>query len=432
MHSDSQALAELALASQFIRPGNSASVDGRALNQAFMVVCYDQGGRIRSANLQFLRQFGCTLDDIAGQDNSRFLSKSTQRERLASQWSRLSEGIAHCEIGLWVAAGGREIWLESRFIPVADAGGRVEAVVQIAEDVTLRLSRGSEESSQVAAIQATHAVAHFTLDGHVLWVNQRFLDATGFERSEVIDASHSLFLQPEDAQVGPYEEFWQRLGSGQAFNGEVRRRRKDGSELWLQAVYTPILDPAGRPTKVIKYASDITAVKVRQIDFEWQLKAIHKSNCVAAFDLGGALLDANDLFLEQMGYALGEVAGQHHRIFVEHSHVHSTEYAGFWHDLRQGRHRSGLFKFFAQNGQARWLQATYNPIFGATGEPIKVVMFATAVTEDRLLQAEHHGQIAAINNAQCVITFDLDGTIADAKEGLQNPVHNPRHGWIGS
>jgi PAS domain S-box-containing protein len=127
----------------------------------------------------------------------------------------------------------------------------------------------------------------------------------------------------------------------------------------------------------------VTEEKSRQADFQWQIVAIQKSNCVVTFDLSGAIIDANDRFLEATGYTLDEVRGSHHRIFVDRTYRYSPDYDAFWNELRLGHHCSGLYKRFGKGGRELWLQATYNPIYDATGKPVKVVKFASVVTGAR-------------------------------------------------
>src|SRR6185295_10081479 len=68
-------------------------------------------------------------------------------------------------------------------------------------------------------------------------------------------------VDPALAASDEYREFWAKLARGEYDSGQYRRVGKDGREVWLQASYNPILDASGRPTKVVKYASDITEQK---------------------------------------------------------------------------------------------------------------------------------------------------------------------------
>lgn len=392
------------------------STEVRALNQLFATVKYDVDGKITAANPHFLRMMGYDLSELLGATDTLFLSKSAERGRQKDLWQRLRAGEQREAISLWIAKLGAELWLQSRYVPIQTEDGSVTEILQIVTDVTREKAREADERGQIAAINANQAVVHFSLEGIILDANAQFLRATGYALHEIIGCHHSIFVH--DPDTVEYREFWRSLARGEHKAGEYRRRRRDGEDVWLQALYSPIFDPAGRLMKIVKYASDVTTQKLRQADYEWQINAIHKSNSVITFDMHGTILDANEQFLEAVGYTLDEVQGRHHKMFVERSHAHGTQYATFWNDLRKGRHRSGLFKRFAKDGEEIWLQATYNPIFDANGKPVKVVKYASVVTDERLVQAEHEGQIAAIHNAQCVVSFELDGTIIEANENF--------------
>ena len=173
------------------------SVSVRALNQAFAVVRYDPDGKVRAANYLFLRLMGVGLGELLGQDTSRFISSADDRGRLQERWARLARGERFTETALWIARSGKEVWLESRWLPITNPAGQVESVMQIAEDVGRRLSREVEENSQINAIQETHAVAHLSLDGHLLWANEPFQAATGY----------TLELEEAEIQVNPDANF---------------------------------------------------------------------------------------------------------------------------------------------------------------------------------------------------------------------------------
>ena len=160
------------------------------------------------------------------------------------------------------------------------------------------------------------------------------------------------------------------------------------------------------------------AVELAQLRAE--AAAISRSQAVIEFDLDGTILYANDNFLSAMGYSLEEVRGKHHGMFVEPKVKASAEYRRFWADLKEGEFKSGEFKRIAKGGREVWIQASYNPILDTNGTPVKVVKFASDVTEAKLRSADHEGQLDAIRKAQAVIEFELDGTIIDANENFLN------------
>ena len=175
-------------------------------------------------------------------------------------------------------------------------------------------------------------------------------------------------------------------------------------------------------SKVIKFATDITADKIKNNDFEGKMDAINRSQAVIEFNMDGTIITANENFLNAVGYSLSEIIGQHHRIFVDKAEVDSIEYREFWDTLRKGEFVSGQFKRVKKSGADLWIEASYNPIFNDVGVPIKVVKFASDITAEKEKNAHTEGKIAAIHRAQAVIEFELDGTIITANENFLNAV----------
>lgn len=134
--------------------------------------------------------------------------------------------------------------------------------------------------AQVAAISRSQAVIEFSLDGTVLTANANFLNALGYTLEEVQGKHHRIFVSPTEAQSPQYIAFWQKLGRGEFDAGRYLRIAKGNREIWIQASYNPIFDAQGRPCKVIKFATDITAEVSREADYSGQLAAINKAQAV--------------------------------------------------------------------------------------------------------------------------------------------------------
>jgi len=163
----------------------------------------------------------------------------------------------------------------------------------------------------------------------------------------------------------------------------------------------------------------VTEEKRKNADFEGQLNAISKAQAVISFELDGTIIEANDNFLNTVGYRLDEVQGNHHRIFVESDYASSAEYKQFWADLGKGEFHSGEFQRVAKDGSEIWIQATYNPIFDQTGKPYKVVKLASDITAQKQLQMEAAaGEREAEQAAELRAKVDeLLATVAAAAQG---------------
>ncbi|KAK0349317.1 hypothetical protein LTR94_033629, partial [Friedmanniomyces endolithicus] len=126
----------------------------------------------------------------------------------------------------------------------------------------------------------SQAVVELGLDGTILEANQNFLDALGYSRAEVIGRHHRLLCDPDYARSPDYAAFWRKLAGGAFDAGLYRRISKDGRDVWLQATYNPILDPDGRPLKIVKFATDITEARERDAEFAGRDAAVDRSQAV--------------------------------------------------------------------------------------------------------------------------------------------------------
>ncbi len=227
-----------------------------------------------------------------------------------------------------------------------------------------------------------------------------------------------MFVDPTERDSTAYREFWAKLNRGEFQAAQYKRFGKGGREIWIQASYNPILDANGRPTGVIKFATDITADKIRSMEDAGKIAAISRAQAVIEFNMDGTIVAANDNFLRAMGYTLGEIQGKHHSMFVVPEDRDSAAYREFWAKLNRGEFQAAEYKRLGKGDKEIWILATYNPILDETGKPFKVVKFATDVTEQKLKAADNDGQIAAIRKSQAVIEFNMDGTIRTANQNF--------------
>jgi methyl-accepting chemotaxis protein len=234
---------------------------------------------------------------------------------------------------------------------------------------------------QIAAIGKSQAVIEFDLNGNILSANDNFLNTLGYRLDEIQGKHHSMFVEPNYQQSAEYRNFWDRLGRGEFDAGQYKRIGKNGKEIWILASYNPIMDSNNRPFKIVKYATDISEEKIRSADYSGQLAAISKSQAVIEFTMDGVVLNANDNFLNVLGYNLSDIKGKHHGMFVDSAYRQSAEYKVFWDRLGRGEYDTGQYKRIGKEGKEIWIQASYNPILDANNKPFKVVKYATDVTD---------------------------------------------------
>ncbi len=271
---------------------------------------------------------------------------------------------------------------------------------------------------QLDAINAAFAFIEFDTQGIIINANDIFLGAMGYKINEIRGKHHSMFVDSTYTKSSDYKIFWNDLRNGESKSGEFARINRNGDQVWLLASYTPVADNKGTVVKVIKLATNITESKVLNADYKGQVDAIGKSQAVISFNMDGTIIEANENFLKPMGYTLQEVKGKHHRMFVEDSYGRSSAYTEFWARLNRGEFIVDEFKRLGKGGKEVWIQASYNPIFDLNGKPLKVVKFATDVTDQKLKNADYECQLAAIGKSNAVIEFNMDGTIITANDNF--------------
>jgi len=129
-------------------------------------------------------------------------------------------------------------------------------------DVTAEKRKALQDldaAGQIAAINKIQGVIEFDLTGKITAVNDNFANVTGYSEKEIVGNHHSMFVEPAYRSSHEYKAFWEKLNRGEADEGQYKRIGKSGKAVWLQASYNPIMDLNGKPFKVVKYATDITA-----------------------------------------------------------------------------------------------------------------------------------------------------------------------------
>ncbi len=155
----------------------------------------------------------------------------------------------------------------------------------------------------------------------------------------------------------------------------------------------------------------------RLIDLEAKMAAIGRSQALIEFNLDGTIIEANENFLKTMGYELSEIVGAHHRQFMDPQEAASAEYAAFWRDLNAGRFLAQKFRRLAKGGREVWLQASYNPVLGPDGRPVKVVKLAVDITEAEQAAARAEAERVATEQAQHALVEALGAALAKLSAG---------------
>lgn len=282
----------------------------------------------------------------------------------------------------------------------------------------------ADYAGQLAAISKSQAVIEFNLDGTILTANENFLQTVGYSLDEIKGRHHSMFAEETYKNSYEYREFWAKLNRGEYVAGEFKRIGKGGKDIWIQASYNPIMDSNGKPFKVVKYATDITAqISLRNDASKFRTVV---DDAVAAI----MMIDRN--------FTVTFVNNSTYNLLNKHLDTLRTAFPGFDPKKVLG---SSIDQFHKNPQHQRQLLSDPNRLPYETDIKVGTLSFSLRVTAIRdaagnyvgnslewkdvtaermqaILDADYRGQIAAISKGQAVIEFKLDGTIVSANENF--------------
>ena len=399
-------------------PNGNAQAQLDAIGRSQATIEFALDGTILTANENFLKALGYGLEEIKGKHHSMFVP-ADQRGGAAYKafWSALKSGEFQAAEFKRIAKGGREIWIEASYNPVLDGDGKPIKVVKIATDITAKKINAMTEASKVSAIGRAQAVIEFKLDGTIVTANQNFCQALGYSLAEIKGKHHSLFVGPAERDSAAYREFWARLNRGEFQAGEYKRIGKGGREVWILASYNPLLDENGKPFGVAKFATDVTAEKLKNADLAGQISAIDKAQAVIEFNMDGTIITANANFLGTLGYSLAEIKGKHHSMFVEPLERDGAAYREFWATLNRGQYQAAEYKRIGKGGKEVYIQASYNPILDLNGKPFKVVKYATDTTRQVLVRMGNE-RVRGMMESVAAGSEELNASVREISEAM--------------
>jgi methyl-accepting chemotaxis protein len=278
-----------------------------ASDRAQAVIEFNLDGTVRTANGNFLKALGYSLDEIQGKHHSMFMPQA-ERDSAAYRefWAKLNRGEYQAGEYKRIGKGGKEVWILASYNPMLDETGKPFGVVKFATEITDQKLKNADLSGQIDAIGKSQAVIEFNMDGTIIAANENFLNAMGYTLGEIRGKHHSLFVEPSEREGADYREFWASLNRGRYQAAEYKRIGKNGKEVYIQASYNPILDLNGKPFKVVKYATDTTRQVLVRMGNE-RVRGMMESVAAGAEELNTSVREISEAMTKSRETAQGAV-----------------------------------------------------------------------------------------------------------------------------
>jgi methyl-accepting chemotaxis protein len=398
---------------------NDCSGKAQAIDKAMATIELNLDGTVITANENFLKTLGYTLDEIKGQHHRMFCESTyVSSPEYAAFWAKLNRGESEAGVFRRLGKGNKEVWIQASYVPVVGVGDKPVKVVAFATDVTAHQRElddfRDELKVRVDIMNTTSIVSESDLKGDIMTVNDKFLQVSKYQKNELIGHGHNTTRHP-DMPKDVFKQMWATIGRGQIFRGVVKNRAKDGTPYYVDAVIAPFVDKkTGKPRKYLGVRYDITEQEIQRQNMKGIMDAIDKSYACIEFKLDGTIVTANENFLKTLGYGLDEIKGQHQRMFCDAAYTSSGEYQAFWQKLNRGEFDTGQYRRLGKGGKEIWIQASYNPIKDEMGRPFKVVKFATDITAQKKAQQDLE---ACMAEAQKSLGALAEGDLTSVMEG---------------
>ncbi|WP_408159658.1 sensor domain-containing protein [Herbaspirillum lusitanum] len=370
----------------------AAEKDGvlTALSRSMAMLEIAPDGTLLDANDNFLQLLGYARSELVGQHHRMLCDPVyTQSPAYEDFWRRLHQGETLSGPLQRMRADGSELWLEASCNPVMDAEGRLQKVVSIATDITTHIDDSKESNSVLSALNRSLGVVELSADGLIMSANGNYLKTMEYLADELIGQPHSILCDKEYAAGPEYQAFWRDVCSGRFFSGRFKRCSRNGRTIWWEATYSPVLDAAGKPLKIICIGADVSYRVTREQKDREHLHLLslginETDNAVFITDQANRIVFHNSGFTRILGYSASEVIGRHPRELFADQPAIINFIEECYGELTAGRSFHAEELIHDLNDQPLWMSAVVNPILDASGTLINAVCVMTNITNTKM------------------------------------------------
>lgn len=260
------------------------------------------------------------------------------------------------------------------------------------------------------------ALAEYDSSGRLIEANDVFLKMMGYELSDVKGHPQKMFFASQFVESPPYKQCWEKLLQGQTATLESARITKAGKEIWVTALYSPVL---GKDKKLLKVVELTTEAAKLYAEFNVRKNIMNVTSIVSETDLRGVITEVNEKFMEVAKYSRDELIGQPHNI-VRHPDMPKEAFKALWATIGKGEIFRAQVKNKAKDGTPYYVDAVIAPIMGDNGKPKSYIGVRYDITKIEAERQNMRGIIKAIDESYIHVEYDMKGSVLMVNKNFQN------------
>lgn len=392
-----------------------------AIDKSMFKAEIDVTGMFLTANLKLVEFMGWEKIDIHARRHQDLVKNDALHHSI---WKAVAAGKNYTREYSTLNSLHQDCWISATYSPVYNTEGNLWKVILLGQDITDRVNKEREnERLSLVADNTDNSVIITNAAGEIEYANAGFTKMNGYTLEEVMGRKPGAFLQGPETNAETVKTISTKLKSRESIYEEILNYTKSGQTYWVSLVINPIKNEAGVVTKFISVQADITSTKKAALDAKYKLEAIGRSNAVLEMDTEGMILQANENFLQILGFSKEDVIGKPHSFLMSGEAAEPGNNSQLWQKLFDGEHVEREFPCLDKKNVTKHLRGLYNTIFDINGQPHKIVIFIIDITEEKRLQHQNKKQevelghyMESINNTIASLTFDNKGAITDAND----------------
>ena len=359
----------------------------------------DPKGIITYVNDKFCELSGYSKEELIGKPHNLVRHPDMPKEVFKELWHTIKD-----KKETWYGTvknkkkDGGYYWVKATIKPILDVNGKIIEFIGLRVDITESIQSTQLLEEYKNTVDESSIVSKANLNGIITFVNDKFIELSGYTKEELIGKTHNIVRHP-DMPKETFKDLWETIkNKKQTWKGRVKNRKKDGGFYWVDATIRPILNEVGEIEEFIGLRNDITEQIEVQEYFKEKLegseknlqesiklsqeyeKAINESNILSRSDPKGKITFVNDKFIEITGYSKEEVMGKNHRI-LRHPDTPKEIIKELWSTITSGKTFKGVLKNKKKNGEPYWVNTTIVPIFNDRDEIIEYMAMRNDLTE---------------------------------------------------